>query len=105
MSKKLFSATTHCENGLCSQKAIFAKDEFKTRSLKVQLGVLRGEIRARGGVVPQSLRSKEKERAAAKEAKEKRREEARREEARREDGPPEELRGEESDATAALEDE
>ena len=79
VSKKLFSATTHCENGLCSQKAIFAKDEFKTRSLKVQLGVLRGEIRARGGVVPQSLRSKEKERAAAKEAKERRREEARRE--------------------------
>ena len=63
---------------VCLQKAIFAKDEFKIRSLKVQLGVLRGEIRARGGVVPQSLHSKEREKKAAKDVKEAHRAEAKR---------------------------
>ena len=56
------------------QKAEGAKDEFQARALQVQLGVLRGELRARGGVVPRSLKIKDREKAERKQNKKEQRE-------------------------------
>ena len=77
MRRTVFLETCFFYSGpsVSSQKALYAKEEFKARSLKVQLGVLRGEIRARGGVVPESLHSKDQQKKAAKEAKQKAHEE------------------------------
>jgi len=73
--ERTFLALTLRDLTYSLQKAEQAGNEFKSRSLRVQLGVIRGEVRARGGVVPRSLKEKDKQKLEAKLAKEKRREE------------------------------